>query len=178
MSVKKLTYTAICIALAFALSYLKLFRMPQGGSVTACSMLFIVLVAYWFGPKLGFAAGFAFGLLNLIVDPFVIHPLQLILDYLLAYAALGVAGFFRNQKFGLHIGYIVACLARLICVVVSGFVFFKDYATEGMSPVIYSLSYNSPYILAEMVLTLLLISIPVFLQQINKVKNQVDAGNF
>jgi thiamine transporter len=169
-SVKTLTYCAICIALAFALSNVKLFHMPQGGSVTLCSMLFIVLAGYWFGPVAGITTGVAHGLLNLIVDPFVVHPVQLLLDYPLAFGALGLAGFFRHQKYGLYVGAVVGMLGRGFMSFLTGFIFFSEYAAE-MNPIIYSLGYNFSYIIPELILSFILVSIPPFRQAIERIQH-------
>jgi thiamine transporter len=168
LSIRTVTYSAAAMALAFVLSNVKLFQMPQGGSVTPCSMLFIALIGYWFGPASGILVGVAHGLLNLAVDPYVVHPLQLLLDYPLAFGALGLAGFFRNAKLGLHIGCAVGILMRGLMSCVSGFVFFAEYAGDA-NPVIYSVVYNLSYIIPEILLTLIVISIPPFRQAIDSV---------
>ncbi|NLM47343.1 MAG: energy-coupled thiamine transporter ThiT, partial [Epulopiscium sp.] len=85
LSVKAITYSGIAIALATILSYIRLFQLPQGGSITPFSMLFIVLVGYWFGPFEGIIAGITHGTLQLLIDGYVVHPAQLLLDYPLAF---------------------------------------------------------------------------------------------
>ena len=185
-NVRVLTISALCIALSAVLSNVKLFHMPQGGSVTAFSMLFIVLVGFWFGPAAGILAGIANGLLNLAMGPYVIHPMQLLLDYPLAFGALGIAGFFRNFKRdnrigmsiikfdGLCIGYIAAVVARWFMSFLSGFIFFSDYAGD-MNPVLYSAIYNTSYILPEMIMTLLVLLIPVFRNAIDIISRDIPA---
>ena len=79
---------AMCIAIAFVLSCIRLFRMPQGGSITPASMLPLVLFMVACGPLQGFVVGCAYGLLQLITDPYIIHPIQLLLDYPLASGAM------------------------------------------------------------------------------------------
>ena len=158
--IRKLVFSAICITLALVLSRIKLFTMPQGGSVSPCSMLFIVLVGYWYGVKAGVMAGLAFGLLRLALDAYVVHPVQYILDYLLAYASLGLFGFFRGRPFGLHIAYALGATGTFICNLISGVVFFGSYAPEGQNVIIYSAVYNLSHILPEMIITLALISMP------------------
>ena len=170
-STRVLTVSAVCVALSAILSNVKIIPLPQGGSVTAFSMLFIVLTGYWFGPEAGILAGIAGGLLNLVIDPFVVHPIQLLLDYPLAFGALGISGFFRKilrkNMFGrpylgidgLAIGYAAAVMARWFMSFISGYVFFSEYAGE-MNPVIYSAVYNFMYILPEMFLTLIVLSVP------------------
>ena len=159
-TIKQLSYAAICIALALVLSQIRLFQMPQGGSVSACSMLFIVLVGYWFGPKTGIAAGFTYGLLRLFLGAYVIHPVQLGLDYLLPFAALGAFGFFKSQKWGLYFAYLMGVACVFLGNFASGIVFFASYAPEGQHVALYSAVYNLSHILPEVAITLALISLP------------------
>ena len=112
MGTRQLVFCAMAMALAFITSYLKLFNMPWGGSVTLCSMLFIVLVANWYGPKTGVLVGLAYGILQFIQEPYVLSFFQVCCDYILAFAALGVAGFFAKSKHGLLKGYIAAVIAE------------------------------------------------------------------
>jgi len=171
-TVETLTYCAICIALAVILAQLRLLRMPQGGSVTLCSMLFIVLAGYWFGPRAGIIAGISAGLLRFAISSSeVMHPIQVLLDYPLAMGALGLSGFFRKMKYGLFIGYIAGCLSRLLISFISGLVFFASYAVSiGRIPAVHSAVYNLTYILPEMGITLALLAVPQFRGAIDKVK--------
>ncbi|MCX4286579.1 MAG: energy-coupled thiamine transporter ThiT, partial [Clostridia bacterium] len=89
---KSLTYGAVCVALSFALSYIKFFSLPQGGSVTFASMLPLCLYSYMFGTKKGVFAGLIYGVLQAVQDPWIIHPAQFLLDYPVAFAGIGVAG--------------------------------------------------------------------------------------
>ena len=91
MSTKQLVFCAMAMALAFVTSYVKVFSLPWGGSVTLCSMLFIVLVANWYGVKTGVLVGLAYGILQFIQEPFVLSFFQVCCDYILAFAALGLA---------------------------------------------------------------------------------------
>ena len=183
---RALTCSAVCIALSVILSNIKLFEMGQGGSATAFSMLFIVLVGYLFGPAAGILAGIADGLLQLALKADVVHPIQLLLDYPFAFGALGLAGFFRNLlknntigkskiKFdGLCIGYIASVLARWFMSFLSGIIFFAEYA-EGKNVIIYSAGYNFSYILPEMVLTLIVLCVPSIRNAIDHVAHSVKA---
>ena len=101
MSAKQLVFCAMAVALAFITSYLKIFHLPWGGSVTLCSMLFIVLTANWYGPKTGVMVGLAYGILQFIQEPYVLSFFQVCCDYVLAFAALGVAGFFAKSSMDL-----------------------------------------------------------------------------
>ena len=112
MSAKQLACCAMAMALAFITSYIKIFSLPWGGSVTLCSMLFIVLVANWYGVRTGILVGFTYGMLQFLQEPYVLSLFQVCCDYVLAFAALGVAGFLCKAKNGLLKGYIVAVLAR------------------------------------------------------------------
>ncbi len=157
---RKLTFSAIAIALATVTSMLKLFDMPMGGSVTLFSMFMITLVGYWFGLGTGLCAAIAYGLLQLIIDPYFLSIPQILIDYVFAFGAMGLSGLFANRKYGLQIGYLVGITGRFIFSVISGVVFFAAYAPEDMHPLIYSALYNGSYIYAEGAITLILISIP------------------
>lgn len=172
LSTMQIAFSGVAIALAFVTStYCKLFDMPMGGSVTLFSMLFIVLIAYWYGLKAGLMVGVAYGLLQLVIDPYIISFPQMLCDYPLAFGALGLAGIFSNKKYGLQIGYVIAVLGRYVFAVISGVVFFADYAKEGMSPLTYSLAYNGAYLGAEAAITLVLICIPPVAKAMKLVKN-------
>lgn len=130
LSVKQLAYCSMALALSFVTSYIKIFELPFGGSVTAFSMLFIVLIAYWYGPKTGVLLGFVFGILQFLQEPYVLSFFQVCCDYLLAFAALGLAGFFRKQKNGLVKGYLVAVVARGAFHVLGGYLYWMDYMPD------------------------------------------------
>ena len=173
---KKLVFSAAAIALGIITSYIKVFDMPMGGSVTLLSMLFICLIGYWFGPKYGLAAAVAYGLLQLAIDPYIISIPQVILDYPLAFGALGLSGFFSNKKWGLQIGYLVGVFGRFVFSTLSGVIFFADYAAEyGMTPWGYSIAYQGAYLGAEAAITLVIISLPPVVKALNLVKAQTKA---
>lgn len=161
-SAKQLAFCGVSIGLAFVLSNIKFFKFPTGGSITAFSMLVACLPAFWFGPLVGVISGVAYGLLNLIVDPYILYPAQVIVDYILAFGAFGLAGFFSKSNFGLLKGYIVAILGRYFFSVISGWIFFGEWAWKGWNPLTYSLAYNAIYIFAEAGVTLILFIIPAF----------------
>ena len=99
-STKQLVFSAVALALGFVTSYIKIVNMPWGGSITLCSMLFVTMIGYWYGPKVGLTAAFAFSLLQFVQDggSYILSPLQACLDYIFAFAALGLSGFFNKQK--------------------------------------------------------------------------------
>lgn len=171
-STKRLVYSALGIALALVTSYIKLWEMPMGGSVTLLSMFFICLIGYWFGAGYGIITGVAFGILQFILNPYMVSIPQVLLDYPLAFGALGLAGFFQNKKYGLQLGYIVSVIGRFIFSTLSGVIFFADYAPEGMNPWVYSMSYQGAYLSAEMALTLIVITIPAVSRAISRVRLQ------
>ena len=157
---KKLVYGGICIAISFVLSYIRLFKMPQGGSITPASMFPLVLYSMIFGPVSGVIAGIAYGFLQVIQDPSICHPVQLLLDYPLAFGCIGLAGLAPQSIKNLHIRTSLAiCLAfigRCTMHVISGVIFFAEFAPEGMNPIIYSIIYNGSFLLVELVITLVL----------------------
>ena len=168
---KAVTLSALLVALATGLGMLKLFEMPYGGTVTVFSMLPIVLCGYFLGTRRGVMAGMCVGLLNLIFGPYIIHPIQLLVDYPFAFGALGLAGLCAKQKNGLIKGYLLGLFARYLCAVVSGIVFFGAYAPEGFNAVTWSLFYNFTYLATEGVLTVVIISLPPLKKAFEGLKN-------
>jgi thiamine transporter len=142
---KVLVEGALCIALSVALSYVRLFSLPQGGSVSL-SMLPLFIFALRRGGGYGVLAGVVTGLLHLFLGGYVVHPVQALLDYPIASGALGLAGFFPRRK---PLGLAVGTLASMLSYVLSGVVFFASYAPKGMNVLLYSLLYNGSYALPE-----------------------------
>ena len=173
MGTRQLVFCAMAMALAFITSYLKLFNMPWGGSVTLCSMLFIVLVANWYGPKTGVLVGLAYGILQFIQEPYVLSFFQVCCDYILAFAALGIAGFFAKSKHGLLKGYIAAVIARGAFHALGGYLYWMDYMPDNFPKAltsIYPIVYNYSYLLVEGIITVIIISIPAVSKALNRVK--------
>ncbi len=169
-SIKVLVFSAMCIALASVTSMIKVFEFPTGGSITLASTLFATLPGFFFGPAVGIAAGFAHGILQFFLGPYILTPVQVFIDYGLAFAAFGLSGFFAGQKFGYQKGYIAACIGRWFFAFLSGWIFFGEYAWEGWNAAAYSAVYNIIYIAGEAVIVLILISIPVVSEALNRVK--------
>lgn len=136
----------VSLGLATVLKVFRIYHLPQGGSITAGSMVPILLVAFFYGPEIGFLTGFLYGLITLSLDPYILHPVQVLFDYPLPFIALGLAGYFQERKV---LGSIVAIFGRFLCHFISGWVFFGSFAPEGMSPFIYSLTVNGLFILVE-----------------------------
>ena len=173
MSAKLLACCAMAMALAFITSYIKIFSLPWGGSVTLCSMLFIVLVANWYGVRTGILVGFTYGMLQFLQEPYVLSLFQVCCDYVLAFAALGVAGFFAKQKNGLLKGYIVAVLARGAFHALGGYLYWMDYMPDNFPKslaAVYPIAYNYSFLLAEGLITIVIISIPAVQKALGRVK--------
>lgn len=149
----------VAIALAAALHLVKLWEMPQGGSITLGTMVPLFIVALRRGPAVGIVAGALYGLVEggiISQGRFFYHPIQVVLDYPLAFGILGVAGYFpKYPVFGVTLG----ALARYVAHVLSGVVFFASYAPPGQPVWLYALGYNAlflgPDFLLAIVLTLL-----------------------
>ena len=164
----------ICIAVAHALSLLKIFEMPQGGSVTPASMLPIVFFALCFGIGPGLAVAFIFSILQML-SWYMLHPAQVFLDYILAFSMLGLAGFFAPARalrenesnilnrltlipiYKIFIAVFIGVFCRLVCSVLSGVIFYASYAPEGQSALVYSFIYNGSFLLIEFIITVILL---------------------
>lgn len=160
LTVKQLVFSAMAVAIGTLLSNLKLYSFPTGGSVTPLSMLIICLPGIWFGTGAGIVTGVAYGILQLIIDPYVLYPAQLVVDYILAFGAMGLSGLFSNKKNGLIPGYLTAVFGRFLFATLSGWLFFGAYAWEGWNPLAYSLAYNAIYIFAEAIITVIILFLP------------------
>ena len=164
MTTKQLVFSAMAIALAIVICVvIKLPSLPNGGSITLFSMLIICLIGYWYGPKVSITAAIAYGILQFIIGPYFVHPLQVLLDFPLAFGALGLSGFFSNSKHGLVKGYIVGVLGRFLFHVISGIIFYTAYVGNirgNIAAIWVGIAYNISYILPEAILTLILISLP------------------
>ncbi len=156
---KQLVFCAMAVALAMVTSMIPIYSFPFGGSVTLFSMFFICFIGYLYGPAAGVFTGFAFGILQLIIKPYIYFPLQVLVDYPLAFGALGLSGFFWKSKYGLIKGYLAGIIGRYFFAVLSGWLFFGEYAWEGWSALPYSMAYNGAYIFTEGALTILLLLI-------------------
>lgn len=176
LTTKQLVFSAMAIALAMVCSMIKVLEMPMGGSVTLLSMLFIVLIAYWYGPAVGIVTAVAYGLVQFVMEPIFYTVLQMLFDYPLAFGALGLAGFWNQKKFGLQIGYLVGVAGRFVFATISGVLFFAAYAPEGMHPLVYSVAYQASYLLPEAVATVIIISVPQVARALAHVKMQAVEG--
>ena len=154
---------AMCISIAFVLGCIRLFRMPQGGSITPASMLPLVLFMVACGPLQGFVMGCAYGLLQLITDPYIIHPMQMLLDYPLAFGAMILCCLATllpiEKRWQLPVAVLLAGVGRYIMAVLSGAIFFSEYAGE-QNAWIYSLVYNISYLGPDVLVCMVIACIP------------------
>lgn len=172
-----LATAGITVAMSFGLSFIKLFEMPQGGSITLVSLLPIMIFSYLYGPKKGVFVCFIYGILQAIQDPWLIHPAQFLLDYPVAFAGIGLTGIFGNNgklkkmpQLSFVLGGIIASATRFISHVLSGVFAFAAYAGD-VNVWAYSLGYNS-FVFIDIAITLvvgaIVFSSKSFMNEINK----------
>lgn len=174
-SAKQLVFSAVALALGFVTSYVKIIDMPWGGSVTLCSMLFVTLIGYWYGPKIGLTAGFAYGILQFLQGggSYILSPMQVCMDYILAFAALGLSGFFSQKKDGLLKGYLFAVFIRGLFHTVGGYLYWMDYMPESFPKsfaFLYPFAYNYAYLLIEGFITVVILLLPPVKNAMTRVK--------
>lgn len=173
-STKMLTTASLAVALSFVLGMIRLFKMPQGGSITPASMLPLMVFAYAYGTIPGLTAGMVYGVLDFLqASSPIVNVWSFTLDYIIGFGVIGLAGLFGKMKdvrLGLGIGIAVACVARFAASVASGIMFYASYAEgTGLSPFVYSITYNGSYMLPEMIICLVL-GLVVGKQIVNVVK--------
>ena len=149
LTTKILINVSLMLALATVLHFLRLYHFPQGGSVTLGAMIPLLMISFRYGTGVGTLAGFTFGLINILQDPFILHPIQVLFDYPLPYMAMGLAGIFSRQTI---LSTILAFAGKFACHFISGVIFFASYAPAGTSPIIYSLVTNATIIVPEMLI--------------------------
>ena len=183
-NVKRLVLTAVLIGLATALSLIRFWKMPLGGSVTLLSMLPIALISIEYGVGWGLAGSFAYSVIQMLLDlPEVLGwglsaaalAGTIALDYILAFTMIGLSGLFRKKGIpGICVGIGIALVLRFACHLLSGTIIFAEWMPEGWAnPFIYSVCYNGAFMLPELVMTMAgavgLFKIPGF--------NKLVAGN-
>ncbi len=152
---RMLAVGAMCVALSSVLSNIKLFSMPAGGSVTAASMLPIMLFAFVYGPVPGLTVGVVHGLLQIVMGGYILNLWQGLLEYPIAFGVLGLAGLtwkMKNQQAGLALGMVVGCAARWFCSTLAGVVFWGDFTNGTMAAINYSIGYNASYMVPECII--------------------------
>lgn len=176
---KSIAYAAVCVATSFALSFIKLWQMPQGGSLTLASLLPVMVYAYIFGVRKGVIAGAVYGVLQAVQDPWLIHPAQFLLDYPVAFAAIGLAGVFGGIKklkklpqIQFALGAILASVLRFAAHVLSGVFAFSEYSTLD-NVWAYSMGYNS-FVFIDIAITIavgvILFSVKPFITQVRRIQ--------
>ncbi len=161
---KTMAVGAMCMALASVLSMIKLWHMPMGGSVTPASMLPLLLFAYSYGVGPGLTLGVLYGVMQFILggqSAVAYGIVPLLLDYPLAFGALGLAGLARGwkeEKTGIVLGCVVGCFGRFVMSFLSGWIFYGAYCGDYgfTSPVLYSICYNGAYLLPDCLICVLL----------------------
>lgn len=157
MSTRMLVEAGIMIALAQILSYVKIYEFPYGGSVTAGSMIPIVLFSMRWGSKNGLLAGFVYGILQFVLGPkYSYHPLSVLLDYLLPFASIGLSGLIRKNLLTNMASITIAMLSRFIFHFISGIILWAP--TTGENVYLYSLIYNGSYMLPEFLISAVIIT--------------------
>ena len=160
-SAREIAYAGICLAASFALSFIKVSPVQYGGSITLASFVPLLIYAYKFGPVKATIAGIIFGLFNFISDPYILTPMTFVLDYVLAFASIGLMGF--AAKFGklplmakVALGTVLVYVARFIFHLVSGFIFFAEDSVWADIPApnmfVYSFIYQCVYLPADCVI--------------------------
>lgn len=155
---KVLTECAVAVALAVLCSFIKVWEMPQGGSVSL-TMVPLLFIAFRRGAVAGIVTGAVYGAVSMNFAGVIYHPMSILLDYILAYGVLGVAGFFGRSLKGIVGGTFLGVLLRFLSSLVSGAVLFGSYAPEGQNPWIYSLGYQAAYMVPELIISIVVISI-------------------
>lgn len=179
---QKLVHCAVMAALALVLSMIKLFHLPNGGSITPASMAPIILIALMYGSKWGLFTSVAYSILQMVegfypppVQTFGNFVLVILLDYILAFGALGLAGLFA-KPFGKHqwLGGIVATIlvifCRFFCSFLSGIIIWGIYAPEGTPVWIYSLGVNGTVMVGEMITTGIMMAVLLRFLPLNRMK--------
>ena len=169
-----LVHGALCIALSFVLSYIKLFSMPTGGSITLASMLPLMVYSNRHGAKWGLLAGLVYGILQYIQGGWVVHWLQLIFDYPLAFALIGLGGIVRGER-NLVFSVLIGGFARFMSHFIGGVLFWGEYVMIGegaekamtigqMLPanIAVSFAYNAPYMFADIAICAIIALLPPF----------------
>ena len=151
-----LTECALGVALAVLCSFIKVWEMPQGGSV-ALTMVPLFIISYRRGAGAGILCGSVYGIISLLFAGVVYHPMSILLDYVLAFGAIGISGFFKKDLPGIVLGTTAGVAGRFISSLISGAVLFGSYAPEGQNPWMYSLIYQATYLVPELIICLVVL---------------------
>ena len=167
--ISTLTECAVMLALAFALSYAKLFEMPMGGSVTVASMLPIMLISVKYGVTTGLATAFTYSLTQLLqavmsanVFPYCetlgTLTLCILFDYVVPFTILGLAGIFhkmkitKNAEANIYLGIVSVVVLRFVCHFITGVAIWGQWAPDGMGKYLYSFLYNGGFLSLDFII--------------------------
>lgn len=164
---KVLVEAGIMIALTVLLNNIKLYHLPKGGSITLGGYVPLMIFSLRWGIKKGLIVGMTYGLLDALIDPYVIAPIQFLLDYPLAYSMFGFAGIatknigFKslNDKVRVMSSIILSNLLRLLMAVLSGIIFFKEYLPDNFPYILSSIMYNGSYVIPNMIISMVIVAI-------------------
>lgn len=166
LNTKVMARIGIALALATILHLIKIVDLPNGaGSINLGSMVPILIISFMYGPEIGMLTGFLFGIIYLIISPYILHPIQVLFDYPLPYMAVGLAGFFKNNKL---IGATFGMFIEFIFHFISGVLFFGQFAPEGWSPVLYSFIMNGSVVAGNLLVVLVILSLIPISRLVNK----------
>lgn len=143
ITIKVMAVAAMFAAMSYILSFIPFIKYPQGGGIGLMTMLPIFVVSIVFGRVAGVTTGLIFGLLSLIGGSTLLYPEQILLDYILpsmSYGLIDICG--TDKKSKIFIGGAITVILAAISQTLSGYIFFAEYAPEGMNPLVYSLTYN------------------------------------
>lgn len=179
LSVKRLSFCGVAIAMGFVLSFVKI-HMPYGGSATAFSMLCICIIGYFYGIKAGLLSAAAYSILQFFQNStYILSPMQVCCDYFFAFTALGITGFFyKKNKFIL--GYFLAIMLRGLFHSIGGYLYWMDYMPENFPQslaVLYPVIYNYSYILLEGVITIIALKIPAVNKMFKRLQTFVTSDS-
>jgi len=177
---RSIVYAAICIALSFALSFIK-FTFPFGGSVTLASFVPLLIYSYFYGPVKGLLAGIVYGLLQFVQDSWFLTPTQFLLDYILAFSSIALAGVFKNVLKGkfapVVTGVVTVGIVRLIMHILAGIIFFNaGYVYPDLpqsSALLYSTVYNVLYVVPDILISLITIIVMIKGDYFSKIADKI-----
>ena len=179
LDTKTMIVIALFVAFNFILSKVKLIQYPQGGSIDLLSSLPILMIGILYGPIIGMTCGLITGILSLIGSTYIIHPAQFLLDYILPTMMLGLSGLFGcKNKRNIFIGCLLAVLLKEVSHILSGCVYFAEYAWKGWNPLAYSIIYNLSSTGVEGLLSTIVLTIMPLnkIRKIDNIKNKKKVG--
>lgn len=182
---KKIFVCILLLAAAYLISLYHIIELPAGGSVTFCSTLFLYLITYFFGVRIGAVCGVIYGMCKfltaLALDTHAPGISDMILDYMLAYGAVSLGGFVRlreGKAFGtLQMGYLAGMAARFIVACVSGMCFYYDEGRSAGANFRYVAAYNGGYILAEGLICFAILCIPPVIEALTYLKEGFEKND-